>query len=270
MCVYPRLSDRDYGLFRVGGPGLANCMLIAARAYVLSRKLNCEMLRPTWERIGIGQWWRGERDKRFYNGLFRNESVFNKLRKACLIRFGKNVKVEEGLKNFFGDILDYHDLVQEWFDREVCPAALKNVPGALEQKIAVHIRLGDYRPPYLTSIVWYRGIISSMIGKARRPLEVLLFSDGTDEQLKPITEIVGVRRVFFGNALADIVAISRCALLIGSDSTFSGWGAYLGQIPSVFPHLHYSDGGIMLKDKSKIAILNESEDFPDAFVKYIQ
>lgn len=31
---YPNLSNRDYGWFRVGGPGLANCLFFAVNAYV--------------------------------------------------------------------------------------------------------------------------------------------------------------------------------------------------------------------------------------------
>ena len=31
---YPKLSNRDYGWFRVGGPGLANCLFFAVNAYV--------------------------------------------------------------------------------------------------------------------------------------------------------------------------------------------------------------------------------------------
>ena len=29
---YPALSNRDYGWFRVGGPGLANCMFFAVQS----------------------------------------------------------------------------------------------------------------------------------------------------------------------------------------------------------------------------------------------
>lgn len=36
--------------------------------------------------------------------------------------------------------------------------------------------------------------------------------------------------------------------MIGSDSTFSGWGAFLGQVPCVFYRKHY---GPVLKDQSK-------------------
>ena len=49
------------------------------------------------------------------------------------------------------------------------------------------------------------------------------------------------------NAMADIYAISRCRYLIGSDSTFSGWGAFLGQVPCVFFRKHY---GKVLRDEA--------------------
>lgn len=31
---YPVLSDKDLGWFRIGGPGLANCMFFAVNAYI--------------------------------------------------------------------------------------------------------------------------------------------------------------------------------------------------------------------------------------------
>lgn len=33
---YPALSDKDLGWIRIGGPGLANCMFLAANAYISS------------------------------------------------------------------------------------------------------------------------------------------------------------------------------------------------------------------------------------------
>ena len=35
LYVNPVLSDRDYGIARIGGPGLANCMFFAARAAMI-------------------------------------------------------------------------------------------------------------------------------------------------------------------------------------------------------------------------------------------
>ena len=44
---YPVLSDYDFGWFRLSGPGLANCMFVAARAYILSRRENAGYISPT-------------------------------------------------------------------------------------------------------------------------------------------------------------------------------------------------------------------------------
>lgn len=267
--VYPELSNRDFGFFRIGGPGLANCMFFAARACLRAKREGLELLRPTWERIGIGQWLRREKDKRFYQGLFRSDNILRTLRKAWLIHFSHEVVVESGLKGYFADLIDSHQEVRQYLDSIILPEAISLVPENLSRKIAVHIRLGDYMPPYITPVDWYAKVILSMQAKIARPLEFLVFSDGTDEQLRPVLSLPGVQRAFYGNALADIIAISRCGFLIGSDSTFSGWGAYLGQVASVFPHLHYSAGGGMLTDPQRIRILTNRTDFPDEMVRFV-
>ena len=84
-----------------------------------------------------------------------------------------------------------------------------------------------------------------------------MFSDGSDVELAPLLTMPGVVRSYYGNALADIVAISKCRLLIGSDSTFSGWGAFLGNVPCVFAHLHY---GKILPENALMLISDNSEE----------
>lgn len=48
-----------------------------------------------------------------------------------------------------------------------------------------------------------------------------------------------MERCFFGNAFADLWAISRCKFVIASDSTFSAWGAFLGQRTILFCKRHF-------------------------------
>ena len=91
------------------------------------------------------------------------------------------------------------------------------------------------------------------IGMSQR-LSVKVFSDGADDELADLLVIPGVERADYGNALADMVAISRCRCLIGSDSTFSGWGAFLGDVPCMFAHLHY---GRPLFDPGKVLVTND-------------
>ena len=270
MSIYvnPVLSERDYGFARLGGPGLANCMFFAARAAILAKRRGATMLRPTWERVGIGQWIRRERDKRFYANLFRKDSPLSGLKKIFLMRakphYGEDVAFDvkdgiimvSGLRGYFSDLWNDADFVRQYYNENILPSAIINVPQQMDNSIAVHVRLGDYPAHWRTDIEWYEAsikIVQEEWSKQHPDSQLVfkLFSDGTNEELSQLLSIDGVERVGFGNALADMIAISRCTMLVGSDSTFSGWGAFLGNVPCMFAHLHY---GRPLEDRERVVV----------------
>lgn len=240
--VYPLLSfpKTDFGLFRLSGSGLANCLLVAARAYLRANDTGAEMLRPTWERLGIGQWLRGERDKRFYCGLFKREPLWKTIRKIFIFRFSTNVEIVDGLADYFEGLIPRHAEVKEWFDSSIEPSAIRVVPSEMRDSIAVHVRLGDFPESLRTPISWYCAVLDKVLLAIGKDVDIQIFSDGSDEELKDLLQVKGARRVFYGNALADIVAISRCGLLIaGMHSTFSAWGAFMGDVPSIFNDIDF-------------------------------
>lgn len=246
---YPKLSDKDFGYFRVGGPGLANCMFFAAKAYVACSKAKGTMISPTWCKFSIGPYIRHEKDKRAYISLFKNFGISG-LRKTlaiidCKLR-PKRYVVFSNLGNYFGDLQDSQSLVKKYFESIVYPETIANVTTPLSDKIAIHIRLGDYLPHLRIPISWYVNIVKEIL-KVKPRQQFVLFSDGKDEELKDLLNIPNVSRAFFGNAFADIWAISKCKLLIASDSTFSAWGAFLGKVPIIFNRRHfpavYGDNG---------------------------
>ena len=269
--IYPQLSltrSQDLGVFRLGGPGLANCLFVAARAYLRAKDLGCEMLRPTWERLSVGQVLRGERDKRFYCGLFKDEPLWRKLRQAWLIKFGTNVETVAGLGKYFEDILDRHDEVRTWLLEAAEPSAIEAVPADMHKSIAVHIRLGDFPESMRVPVAWYRAIIEQVRDAIGGNVDIQVFSDGRDEELQEVLNTPGARRVFYGNALADIVAISRCGMLIaGKYSTFSAWGAFLGKVPSIFSAIDY---GRVVPDGEDDVRLGESTIVPQGFLQKIK
>lgn len=73
--------------------------------------------------------------------------------------------------------------------------------------------------------------------------------------------------------MSDILAISSCKALIGSHSTLTDWGGYLGQLPVLLPKKpHY---GSFLNDLSKEFILDVerpviSQDFSDISSFYLK
>ena len=99
-----------------------------------------------------------------------------------------------------------------------------------------------------------------------RFLELTLFSDGSDEELQSLLSIPNVERCYFGNAFADMWAISKCKFIIASDSTFSAWGAFLGQRPILFCKRHFPpvyDGRI------PEAVLGTQTHLPSCFIDLI-
>lgn len=240
--LYPRLTwSYDFGWFRLKGVGLANCLFLAAKAYVNEKKGMGKMLEPTWLKFSPGPFIRHEKDKRIYSHLFNHYGIrgFKKFFILITRRYRNDVIMDSDLATYFCEFNQDYDLVKEYIDRITRPETIKNVnTDILSDEIAIHARFGDFPNHLRTDINWYVGIVKNLL-EVNPNLKFALFSDGTDEELKPLTDIPTVRKAFYGNAFADMYAISKCKLLIASDSTFSGWGAFMGRVPIVFNHRHF-------------------------------
>lgn len=276
--IYPKLMGKDLLFMRLGGNGLANSMLVTARASVICNKIGgvC-LLRPTWERFSPSQYLKREKDKRTYRNLFKGSTLVATAKKIKVLltnrkyteaQFSEFEKADKGVlivEGFVWSASPYKYLAQNYsvvcnyFNNNMSPKALKHLEGYdFSDTVAVHVRLGDYKKMngLITQVDWYVNIIQRIKIKNDK-LHFIIFSDGEDEELHPILQIKGTQRVFFGNALADIVAMSRCRIIIGSSSSFSAWGAFLGQVPLIAEKMHFGD---VLKDTSKQYFANERND----------
>lgn len=268
LYFYPELSSYDFGWFRLSGPGLANCLFVAARAYICAVKENGVFISPTWAKFSIGPYLRGESDKRHYVGLFKKCGVTG-WRKFCLIiaakfGFGSITKIK-GLGNYFEDLREDAEIIRDYINKLILDKALNKVNREeLTNSVAVHIRLGDYTSVNRIPISWYVEIINE-IHKIAPDREILIFSDGTTSELSEVLRLPRTRLAYYGNAMADIVAISQCALVIASDSTFSAWGAFLGNKPVVFSKRHFpsvfsanSTPEVVLGDCTQLPVIIQS------------
>lgn len=277
--IYPKLpAIKNLGFIRLGGSGLANCMFVAARACVLSHETGYLLIDPTWARFSLGPFIRRERDKRNYIGLFKKTGISGLSKLFLLLRIPRikpglavqadcGIIVVEGLDNYFADLLNNQKLVKDYFSANIHSKVLEKVKNVdFSNVIGVHIRLGDYIQSIRTDIAWYGSLINQLIAITKGAYRIFIFSDGSDEELKSIITLNNCERTFFGNALADIIALSKCRLIIGSDSTFSGWGAFLGQVPIIFPRRHFPP--VLLKNSQEL-VLNNSTDLPNEYMNSI-
>ena len=180
-----------------------------------------------------------------------------------------------GVGDYFEPLLDDVDVIREYFAANMEPGAIAEVPLERSDDVAIHVRFGDYnvcpagekilpRQYVRTDISWYVDMVKVLTERMSGHVCFKLFSDGSDKELAPLLCNPAVRRCFYGNALADIIGISRCRALIGSDSTFSGWGAFLGGIPAVFFHCHFSDDA---RVPDNWCVVASAADLPEAFLQ---
>jgi hypothetical protein len=279
--IYAKLpAVKCTSLFRIGGNGLANCMFVAARAFVYAKKYNLELIEPTWFNFSLGTYLRGQKDKRHYLNIFDRYNSNSGLKKIFLLNVkSKNdisefdfqientIYVTEGLGNYFGDILDSHYDVNEYFTKIINKDISKKINEFdFKKTISVHIRLGDYSEELRTPLKWYVDNIKFINGLTNGSYRFLIFSDGDDVEINDVLELENTKRVFFGSAVGDILAISKTNIMIGSDSTFSGWGSFLGQVPSIFEKKHF---GRILKDESKELVFRKLTSSDRLFVATI-
>jgi hypothetical protein len=62
---------------------------------------------------------------------------------------------------------------------------------------------------------------------------IYIFSDGDEKLLKPILD-QGAILYRTGSDMTDLLAMSGASILVGSNSTYSRWAAFLGNMPSIW------------------------------------
>ena len=112
--------------------------------------------------------------------------------------------------------------------------------------IGVHIRYGDYvaideanpplvRPPFVRLPNSYYSDRVNALQKAFPDWKVFLATNGTDEEVKWFTNAYEVNRQPKNDGLLDFITLSKCRIVVASDSTFSPLAAGLGEISCIHP-----------------------------------
>lgn len=257
-------GDLELGLLRLRGVGLANMLFPWARYVVGARKFGLQKIAPTWSQIAHRHWIRNDEDKRWYGDLFHPAADEitgpGRLRRLATLKrrleseagkFAddpKSMIVFSGKDDYFRDVLAEHATVREALLKITEPKRIRPLSEGYSPAIAVHVRLGDFKAANVPagvsvtntrmtntriSMDWYVNIIQGLRAQLG-DLKVEVFSDGTDEELRPLTSLSGVARKTFGSSIADILALSCSAILVSSGSTFSMWASYLGRQPVVW------------------------------------
>lgn len=270
IIVYPKLPKA----------GLGNMLLIWARAVLFSKVNNIPVVAPTWGKITIGPYLRGERDKRNYGNLFSNKDYLPKFNyflaslKKKHIHYNpviskielSNLEPQEvdchlfifnqlpHWSDFFVDLKEYQPTIKDKLFSSIHPSLLTNISSRITPHIGLHIRMGDFRilkseedfPKFggvRTPFSWFIRVIDAIREIAGYDVPVTIFSDGHDYELSELLELPQIFRASTASALSDMLTLSRSQLLIASSgSTFSYWASYLGQCPTIYHPAHFHSG----------------------------
>jgi Glycosyl transferase family 11 len=262
--IYPVLGARfDLWFLRLSGHGLGNSFYSYFHAVALAEQFDADIISPPWVSLKSGPLLRGDATKRSYLGMFgpyRGEiHGFRKL--WMLLRgHGKRATIDVGDSRpvVLSDNINYVSNCSFTF-KGLYPhrdAIRKRMLGILKDPlpqnhtwgrsgyIAVHVRLGDFAQisnPKLVSgnthnlripLFWYENVVRAL--RNRYPDKpVLVFSDGKEEELKSLLDL-GAKLYRSGSDMTDLLAMAAASILVGSNSTYSRWAAFLGNMPSIW------------------------------------
>lgn len=237
---------------RLGRAGLGNMLFPWARAVALAASDGMELMKPHWWRPRLGPYLRHEPDKRQYQRYLIQPSLSYvarshvRLQMATTIdengrvlrrgRSAERIMIVDGMGEFFAPLMAQQHAVASAFWQMV-DRRRRFVAQLSEPCIAFHVRLGDFKWMYgqggrnhATPIVWF----AAQAAELRRLMPghaVLVCSDGADHELADLMRVPGVRRAGGRTPIDHLVVLASADLIVGSGSTFSAWGAFLGQRP---------------------------------------
>ncbi len=264
--IYPSLPCwTDFFGVRFSGNGIGNCLYGYFHAVVIAKQANARIIAPSWRSIKIGPLLRREFSLRRYGTMFRaHPEEISGLKKTLFLltmRPRKTIVVQlsntdtqaapTGLTMITADwewtFLGLHEHRQMIRERllQILHAPPQTPKWGGDKYIAAHIRLGDFVPVPADQLktghieglriplAWYANVIRRV--RAVFPeLPVRVFSDGREHELQSILTIPGVVLWREPTDIGDLLALSAARLLIGSNSTYSRWATFLGNMPSIW------------------------------------
>jgi hypothetical protein len=249
----------------IGSAGLGNELFPWARAEIFARRNRVPVLAPRWGRLRIGPYLRREPEKRRYAGTFRAAEHVRGVARATIATLGRRMAEDEpeqayaeakrsswpftvafqGMAGLFAVLAGEHEFIRSKLWQMTRPSLRPE--GVVSPFIAIHVRRGDLtrqgftRTELLdvkqfTPLSWF----VSMAKAARRleaaqSLRLIVFSDGSPEELAALLALDGVHLQRSRRAITDLWLMSKASALFASGfSTFGMWASYLGGMPTVY------------------------------------
>ena len=262
--VYPAIgAEWDLWVARVSGHGLGNCFYCYFHAVILAESLGATVIFPPWLSLKIGPMLRGASTKRFYWRMFKPYpgeragfakfvTLLSKYHRRKLIHIDGacepslvrgSLNVVNARKFTFVGLHAHRAIIRERLLGIINDPVPPHHAWGRGGYIAVHVRLSDFAvvdPSVISQEIanvriplsWYGQVIAALREQfPQKPIYV--FSDGKERELKPLLEL-GAKIYRSGSDMTDLLAMAGASLVVGSNSTYSRWAVFLGNMPSIW------------------------------------
>lgn len=253
------------------GAGLGNELIPWARAHVAAQVLGARCLPPAfglnsrryWRHFGTPRYdWLVQRAVRAlwpvvefteqdhlahgggdvmqsFSGFAKQQRLFERNR-VCV--------VTRGMWGGYGHLDAARDFVfATLYQSRFAARNLMQLRARLARRFTVgmHVRLGDFKPSTAAAdyrgkfnvalpLDWYVAVVRSIVQQmGADTVQFVIASDGTAEQLKPLTDTCDcvIASALPDSDCSDMLALARADLLVCSISSFSAWAATLSEAP---------------------------------------
>lgn len=243
--LYPKFNGFDIFFIRIGGSGLGNLLFVYAYAIKKQKSIPGSILiEPTWNCIKPKWTIKGDFSRNYisivnYDKWFQNTAMKIMLHFRLISK--DRFEIVHGMQDRFDGLKCFNDEL-----KSILLAKLSTKQREIYQKfsskfIGIHIRTGDFQANHKD--------VNKPIKKSNEQIPLAWFEKciqclGSDNQIiiftdaKKNSNVMSLSRYsnvqFFSatkNPLTTILVMSRSSIFIGSNSSFSGWASYLGQMP---------------------------------------
>ena len=216
--------------------GLGNQLFQISAGYAHAKKIKTEFAINYNIGLGSGQ---GHHPNRYKNNLYKNIPSTNRrtfvmynqefgyspiacLDDLCLIGYFQSSKFFRGYEKEIKKLFN--------FPRPLMDRVKKKMSKIKKKKVGIHLRLGDYHDKSHDGVfikINYKDYLDKVLLNFDEEYEFLIFSDDL-KSLKKKIDIQNFINLKNNDEIEDLFALSQCDEIVMSNSSFSWWGAFLG------------------------------------------
>ncbi|QXP80019.1 MULTISPECIES: alpha-1,2-fucosyltransferase [Winogradskyella] len=267
--------------------GLCNKIITWAKAFVWCKENDADLFVKSWVHVPIGSVLRREKAKRWYRNFFITPSMpfLKKIKffKAPIIHSIDDDKIKGNQYYKFEStplitdiplLANYRNEIITSFFEMIEEKHLKTLEQIKSPIIGVHIRRGDFiTNGSVLDLTYYIDVINDLRKINGNNLEVVIFSDGHENELLSILELPNVSLFKTVNDLIDLIVLSRSEILVTTKgSSYSYWAGFISDAAVI----HHPETWVKECRPEKINTLKyegvypEANCWPDLLIKNIK